>query len=133
MLTSQPPFGTLFVCFPPAFSFVGSAQTIVRDVLERVVLSCRVYACTRARSERSLMILRSSRALLAVLTLAGAGACSSSNALQPSASIGAPPPLQTAAGMVVRNNDQPVTLIVQNATVTGSAATTYTFEFSTDS
>jgi hypothetical protein len=78
------------------------------------------------------MFLRSSRALLVVLTLVGAGACSKSSALQPSASIGAPRPLQPVAGALVKNTDQPVTLIAQNATVTGSGSTTYTFEIGTD-
>jgi hypothetical protein len=48
-----------------------------------------------------------------------------------SASVTAPKPLTPAAGAVIRNADQPVTLVVANAAITSGSAT-YTFEVATD-
>jgi len=47
------------------------------------------------------------------------------------ASVTTPRPLTPAAGAVVRNSDQPVTLVVANAVVTSGSAS-YTFEVATD-
>jgi hypothetical protein len=57
-------------------------------------------------------------------------ACSSSSPLQPS--IAAPRPLQPANGTQIANASQPVTLVVNNATTTGTGALSYTFEVATD-
>ena len=71
-------------------------------------------------------------------------ACSTSNnPAQPSsggstsqsdatASVTAPQMLTPSAGAVVRNADQPLTLVVRNAVVTQNATATYTFEVATD-
>lgn len=47
-------------------------------------------------------------------------------------SIAAPRPMTPATNAVIRNQDQPVTLVVQNAVVTQPGGTTYTFEVATD-
>jgi hypothetical protein len=47
-------------------------------------------------------------------------------------SVTTPKTVQPANGAQVRNADQPVLLVVQNAVVTKSGGTTYTFEVSTD-
>jgi len=47
------------------------------------------------------------------------------------ASVTAPRPVSPAAGAVIRNADQPVTLVVANATSTSGSAT-YTFEIASD-
>jgi hypothetical protein len=57
-------------------------------------------------------------------------ACSSSNPLQPS--VAAPRPLQPANGAQIAYANQPVTLVVTNATSTGTGALPYTFEVATD-
>ncbi len=49
------------------------------------------------------------------------------------ASVTVPRAVSPAAGVTIRNTDQPVTLVVANAVITQSAAATYTFEVSTDS
>src|SRR5712692_8391002 len=60
-------------------------------------------------------------------------ACSKSPT-QPSATVSTPTLVLPANGAQVRNIDQPVTLVVQNAAVSGgSGATTYLFEVATDS
>jgi len=83
---------------------------------------------------------------VAVVCLAGMACSKSSSPTQPSANAGAsidsgaatssvtvPRPVSPAAGVTIRNTDQPVTLVVANAVVTQSAVATYTFEVSTDS
>jgi hypothetical protein len=62
-----------------------------------------------------------------------ATACSSSNPSSPSATVTSPVAVAPANGAQIANSAQPVTLIVQNATVTQSAGATYTFEVATDS
>jgi len=47
-------------------------------------------------------------------------------------SVTVPRPLTPAAGAQIRNGDQPVTLTVANAVLTGEASATYTFEVSGD-
>ncbi len=47
-------------------------------------------------------------------------------------SVATPKILQPSNGATVRNADQPVLLVVQNAVVTKTGATTYTFEVSSD-
>jgi len=77
--------------------------------------------------------------------LAAVSACTKSNPAQPStassgvspdsaltASIGAPRPAQPANNAQIRNLDQPVTLVAQNASVTKPGAVTYTFEVASD-
>src|SRR5690349_9690882 len=92
---------------------------------------------------------RFARALLGVLA-ALATACSGNAVTQPSSttpgttsggvsgalstsSVAAPRPVQPANGANILNSSQPVTLVVQNAVITRSAAATYTFEVATDS
>ena len=76
---------------------------------------------------------------LSVAALLGAGACGSSSPASPSSagtgltpSVVAPRPLTPANNASIGNAAQPVTLIVQNAVVTKSGGTTYTFEVATD-
>ena len=47
-------------------------------------------------------------------------------------SIAAPRPLSPATNLIIRFQDQPVTLVVRNAVVTKPGGTTYTFEVATD-
>src|SRR5262245_2761353 len=69
--------------------------------------------------------------------VAGALACSSGSSTSPSgtltATVTAPKPVLPSANAQVRFGDQPVTLTVQNAAVSQSAGTTYSFEIATDS
>ena len=90
--------------------------------------------------------VRSCLAATAAVCIVGAACSKSSNPTQPSttaaasadgaaatASVTVPRAVSPAAGVTIRNTDQPVTLVVANAVVTQSAAATYTFEVSTDS
>jgi hypothetical protein len=66
--------------------------------------------------------------------LAATVACSDSQPSGPSgitASVAAPRPVSPANAVVIKNSDQPATLVVQNAVSTQSGAT-YTFEVATD-
>jgi len=85
-------------------------------------------------------------AATAAVCIVGAACSKNSNPTQPSttaaasadgaaatASVTVPRAVSPAAGVTIRNTDQPVTLVVANAVVTQSAAATYTFEVSTDS
>jgi hypothetical protein len=67
------------------------------------------------------------------LALMAVGCGGGGDPLQPSNSIGLPQLTQPQDGAQVGNAAQPVTLVVQNATVTGSSVLTYTFEVATDS
>jgi hypothetical protein len=79
-----------------------------------------------------------------VMCLTAAACSRSSSPAQPSAaaavpasadstsSVTAPRPLTPTAGAQVKNLDQPVTLVVTNAVLTQSPATTYTFEVASD-
>jgi hypothetical protein len=67
-----------------------------------------------------------------LLTVLGAAACSSSNPAQPS-TFTTPVPVLPADRARFRNLDQPILLSVQNAVVTQTGTTTYTFEVATDS
>jgi hypothetical protein len=86
------------------------------------------------------MSYRVSRVALTVLLLAATAACTSSSPAQPSggaassrsASIAAPRPAQPNDGAQILYSGQPVTLVVQNAIVTQTGSTTYTFEVATD-
>jgi hypothetical protein len=62
--------------------------------------------------------------------LALTAACSSATPSSPS--IAAPTPVSPATNLIVKYQDQPVTLTAQNAVATQSGATTYTFEVATD-
>jgi hypothetical protein len=57
-------------------------------------------------------------------------ACSNSTPLAPS--IAAPTPVSPATNLIIKYQDQPVTLTVQNAVATQPGGTTYTFEVATD-
>jgi hypothetical protein len=75
------------------------------------------------------------RAFCGFLIIAVAGgfcACSSSPA-QPSAVVGVPTPTLPTDGAQIAFSSQPVTLVVSNATISGTANATYTFEIATDS
>src|SRR5712671_5363493 len=80
---------------------------------------------------------------LTLAALALATGCTSSNPSQPTgtapaasgdatASIAAPRPLTPANNAQMRNVDQPVTIVVQNAVTTAASALTYSFEVATD-
>ncbi len=71
----------------------------------------------------------------ACLLAVAAAACTSSSPSQPSgasSSVTSPSAVVPAASAQIRNSDQPVTLIVQNAVVTRSSGTTYLFEVASD-
>src|SRR5207247_1019127 len=81
--------------------------------------------------------------MLTVAALTAATGCTSSNPSQPTgaapatsgtatASIAAPRPLTPANNAQIRNIDQPVTIVAQNAITTASSAPTYTFEVASD-
>jgi hypothetical protein len=102
--------------------------------------------CTPASSLRSAAErgpLHSARTLAFVLGLALAGACSaekSANPLSPAVAgpipgvnITAPRPMQPAAGVTVNDKDQPIRLVVENATTNGQRALFYLFEVASDS
>lgn len=52
--------------------------------------------------------------------------------IEATGSIAAPRPVAPATNAVIRNQDQPVVLVVSNAVVTKPGGTTYTFEVATD-
>jgi hypothetical protein len=82
--------------------------------------------------------------ILPVSILTVAAGCSKSSPAAPSASapagasvlatasIGAPRPVSPANGAQVKNADQPITLVAQNALITIGGAGSYTFEVATD-
>jgi hypothetical protein len=84
------------------------------------------------------------RALVVALAALAAAACSKTNPASPSpanvpvtdssltASVATPRPLTPLNAASIANLAQPVTLVVQNAIVTKSSGTTYTFEVATD-
>ena len=98
------------------------------------------------------MSYRAARLSFVAAVVVAAAACSKSNSpAQPSgasagtatgsalvgaesltASVTAPQPLQPANNAQIRNIDQPVTLVVQNAVVTKPGGATYTFEVASD-
>src|SRR5262245_27122930 len=78
------------------------------------------------------------RVYAAIVIATAAAACSdNNNPSQPSnnltASVAAPRAVSPGSDVVIKNGEQPITLVVQNAISTQSAATTYTFEVATDS
>jgi hypothetical protein len=67
------------------------------------------------------------------LALAGAAACDkTTSSSSPSVTLGAPRPLEPVSNVAIADSSQPVTLVVENATTTGSAVPTYRFEVATD-
>jgi hypothetical protein len=87
--------------------------------------------------------MKRAHVVLTLAALAAATGCTSSNPSQPTAaappaiadataSIAAPRPLTPANNAQIRNIDQPLTVVVQNAVTTASSALTYTFEVATD-
>jgi hypothetical protein len=91
------------------------------------------------------MNCRVSAIVVSLTSLLLAAACSKSTPASPTPTAGAaagdssltgsvttPRPLAPAAGTTIANLAQPVTLTVQNAIVTKTGATTYTFEVATD-
>src|SRR5262245_60280183 len=77
--------------------------------------------------------LRSFRIVSLVLS-AGlvAASCTASKPTNPSTSGTAPRALQPAPNAAVKFGDQPLVLTVENAVITGSGTTTYTFDVATD-
>src|SRR5437870_3018826 len=69
---------------------------------------------------------------VSILACTGLTACSKSTPTQPSTSVSAPTPASPVNSAQLRQLDQPVTLVVQNAVATGTAVLTYTFEVATD-
>ncbi len=90
------------------------------------------------------MKYRASELVFALSVLCAAGACSQNTPASPSpaaapvvdssltASVTTPRPLTPVNAASIANLAQPVTLVVQNAIVTKSGGTTYTFEVATD-
>ncbi len=72
------------------------------------------------------------RVILVGLVLVSSMAGCSKSPTQPSVSLTGPLPQQPSTGSQVAFANQPVTLTVQNATVTNGGAVTYTFEVATD-
>jgi hypothetical protein len=70
--------------------------------------------------------------ILSALLFSVLQACGGSSPSSPSTNVNAPAQLSPANGAVLANTSQPITLRVTNATVTGSAAVTYTFEVASD-
>lgn len=70
-------------------------------------------------------------ALTAVAGCATSSTAPSGSSDSQTASVVAPRPTAPATGAQIKNGDQPVSLVVQNAITTGSGST-YTFEVSTD-
>ncbi len=81
--------------------------------------------------------------MMTLAALAAVTGCTSSNPSQPTgtapaadgvatASIAAPRPLTPGTNAQIRNIDQPVTVVVQNAVTTAASAPTYTFEIASD-
>jgi hypothetical protein len=92
------------------------------------------------------MVCRASGIAVSLAVLLVAGACSKSSPTSPTpaattavvdasltGSVTTPRPLTPANGAAIANLAQPVTLTVQNALVTKTGSTTYTFEVATDS
>src|SRR5262245_53092598 len=87
--------------------------------------------------------LRAAPPVVLALAALTAGACESqksSNPLSPSVagpiggvSISAPRPVEPAAGVKFKESEQPIRLVVENATTTGQRPITYTFEVAADS
>jgi hypothetical protein len=78
-------------------------------------------------------------AVAAVAAVAGCDAVKSSNPTSPDVAgpiagvtITAPAPLDPSAGVAIRQEDQPVTLTIQNSTTNGQRAITYAFELASD-
>jgi hypothetical protein len=69
----------------------------------------------------------------ALCLLAMVAACGTDSPAGGSSSLTAPKAVSPAMGASLKYADQPLTLTVQNAVSTGSAAMTYTFEVATDS
>src|SRR6187200_3115449 len=77
------------------------------------------------------------------LLLIGLGACETSKSETPTAptvagpipgvNISAPAPLEPAQGFKFKESQQPIRLVVQNATTNGVRPRTYTFEVASDS
>src|SRR5471032_3108332 len=90
------------------------------------------------------MMKSSSRLAVGLVVCLTAAACSKSSPTQPTAtaattdgaastsSVTVPRAISPAASAVIRNVDQPVTLVVGNAVLTQASAATYTVEVSTD-
>ena len=83
------------------------------------------------------------RLLAGGVLLLGAAACQTSKSSTPTAptvagpiagvTISAPALLQPAQGFKFKESEQPIRLVIQNATTNGERALTYTFEVATDS
>jgi hypothetical protein len=70
---------------------------------------------------------------VAISLLLFAAACGSdSNSTSSTATVSAPTPVSPAVGAVVKYTDQPITLVLNNATTTGTTPLTYSFEVSSD-
>src|SRR5579862_8002574 len=68
-----------------------------------------------------------------IAIMCGASGCSKSlSPAAPSASVGTPTPMAPANGAQIANLAQPVSLTIQNATVSSGVSVTYTFEIATD-
>src|SRR3954471_14155937 len=88
------------------------------------------------------MTSRSLRTVCVLLALS-LGACQTSKSSNPTAptvagpipgvNITAPVLLEPAQGFKFKENEQPIRLVVQNATTNGQRALTYTFEVASDS
>jgi len=66
------------------------------------------------------------------LALAGAACEKSTSTTGPSVTLGVPRPLEPPSNALIADGSQPVTLVVENAATSGSAAPTYRFEVATD-
>ena len=92
------------------------------------------------RNDKSLLVkvksgVRAGAAVSGIwLSIAAVNSACGSSPTRPdaAAAIGAPQPMRPAADAQMINGDQPVTLVVKNATVTRTMTLTYTFEVATD-
>src|SRR5262249_13581938 len=95
--------------FPPSNRSFMTAESTVARRLRRHLAVCIAIAC-------------------------GASACSKSlSPAAPSPSVGTPTPMSPANGAQIPTLSQPVSLTIQNATVSSGITVTYTFEVATDS
>jgi len=76
--------------------------------------------------------LASSIVALGVAVACAASCDSSKSSSAPSVTLGVPRPIEPVSNVVIADSAQPVTLVVENATTTGSAPPTYRFEVATD-
>src|SRR5262249_21744563 len=116
---------------------VDCPSVTVLALTRSTVMSAFRRGASPAGGLMTLSVFRVYAALGIAAALVATGCSKDSNPAQPdsslTASVAAPRGVSPASDAVIKNADQPVTLVVQNAVSTQSgAATTYMFEVATD-